>query len=67
MKLFYFNMYGRAEPIRILAHHAKIPNFEDVRLKFEEWPGLKASGIYEFGQLPVIEVTDESGKVNQYS
>ena len=49
MKLFYFGFYGRAEPIRLLAHHAKIPNFEDVRLTFEEWPALKASGVLEFG------------------
>ena len=49
MKLFYFGFYGRGEPIRLLAHYAKIPNFEDVRLTFEEWPALKASGILEFG------------------
>ena len=67
MKLYYLDMYGRAEPIRMLAYHAKIPNFEDVRFKMEEWPTQKFSGKFEFGQMPAIEVSDETGKVQYFA
>ena len=51
-KLHYFNFYGRAESIRILLNHAKIP-FEDVRFGFADWPVLKAK--FEFGQVPALK------------
>ena len=63
-KLHYFNFYGRAEPIRMLLTHAKIA-FEDIRVPFPDWPGVK--GNYEFGQLPVLEITDAEGKVKKYA
>ena len=34
-KLYYFDMYGVAEPTRMVLHHFKY-EFEDVRLSFEE-------------------------------
>ena len=46
MKLYYFDMYGRAEPIRALLHHAKV-EFEDVRLPFDEFKAMKPT--LEFG------------------
>ena len=42
-KLLYFDVYARAEPIRVMLNFAKIP-FEDVRLTGAEYKELKASG-----------------------
>ena len=67
MKLHYFDIYGRAEPIRMLLNHAKV-EFEDVRHQMQDWPKLKQESDFEFAQLPVLYVTDEStGKVKQYN
>ena len=63
-KLYYLPIYGRAEPIRILLNHAKIP-FEDFRIPFPDWHSFKPK--FEFGQVPVLEITDADGKVTQYS
>ena len=57
MKLYYFDIYGRAEPIRMLLNHAK-HEFEDVRLDKEGMEKLKAEGKLEFGQLPLLETAD---------
>ena len=48
MKLYYFDVYGRAEAIRMLLNHAKV-EFEDVRFQKEEWPKMKAELDLEFG------------------
>jgi len=53
MKLYYFDIPVRGEPIRLLLHHAKVP-FEDYRVKMEEWGKLKET--FEGKQLPVLEV-----------
>ena len=62
--VYYFNIYGRAEPIRMLLNHAKI-EFEDKRLDFADWPTLK--GNFEFGQVPALDIKDADGKVHQYT
>ena len=68
MKLYYFEHYGRGESIRMLANHAKIPNFEDIRIKRDTWDEHhKHTGKYEFAQVPLLEITDESGQVHQYT
>jgi len=55
LKVYYFDVYGRAEPIRMLLSHAKVP-FEDVRLQAEDFAKLKTDqNKLEFAQLPVIE------------
>ncbi|CAG9320786.1 unnamed protein product [Blepharisma stoltei] len=51
----YFDIYGRAETIRLILHYAGIP-FTDHRIQFEEWPAIKATGFTEFGQLPAVDI-----------
>lgn len=55
MKLYYFDIYGRAEPMRMLLWHAK-QAFEDVRLSPEDFAKLKGEGKFEFGQVPALEI-----------
>ena len=55
MKLYYFDIYGRAESIRFLAAHAKI-QLETVVVNGESMAALKESGKLEFGQVPMLEV-----------
>ena len=47
-KLYYFDGYGRAEPIRLLLWFIE-EEYEDVRLTGEEFGKLKAEGKFEFG------------------
>ena len=59
-KLMYFDVYGRAEPIRLmLAKHGC--KYEDCRLSFDQWPPLKP----KYGSLPVV--TLEGGMELQQS
>ena len=39
-KLYYFDLYLRAEPIRMLLSHADV-NYEDITFNFDEWPKYK--------------------------
>ena len=56
MKVIYFDVYGRAEPLRMLLNHAKV-EFEDVRINRPDWPQFKEANAekLEFGQAPVLE------------
>ena len=56
-KLLYFDVYGKAEPIRMLLNHAKV-SFEDVRLAGPDFQARKAAGEFPSGQVP-IWITDD--------
>ena len=47
-QLLYFDVYGKAEPIRMLLNHAKIA-FEDVRLTQDQFKEKKAAGEFPSG------------------
>lgn len=56
MKLYYFDLYARGEPIRLLLNHANI-EFEDVRVTGPTWQEFKADKEKcPYGQVPVLEV-----------
>jgi glutathione S-transferase len=69
MKLFYFDIAGNGEPIRLIAAQGKLlDKFEDVRVSGPtEWPELKTSGKLAFEQLPALQVGDESEMLVQTS
>jgi glutathione S-transferase len=56
-KLTYFDIKGRAEPIRMLFELAKQP-YEDCRVPFEKWGEIKTQ--FPFHQLPILEVSEKS-------
>jgi glutathione S-transferase len=53
MKLYYFNLRGRAEFARLILAQAGA-DYEDKRVEREEWPTLKPT--MPGGQMPVLEV-----------
>lgn len=53
--LHYFQGNGRASNIRAILDCANV-KYENAFIKFEEWPALKASGKFENGQVPVLEI-----------
>ncbi|MBA3395832.1 MAG: glutathione S-transferase family protein [Deltaproteobacteria bacterium] len=53
-KLTYFDLAGsRGEECRLALHLAGI-EFEDIRIKFAEWPALKPTT--PFGGMPILEL-----------
>ena len=66
-KVYYFELYGRAEPMRMMFNKAGIP-FEDVRVTGQSWLDLKPT--LEFGQVPCLEVNGtkmyQSAAINNY-
>lgn len=53
IKLTYFDIEGKGEPVRLALILAGVP-FEDVRIKFPEWPELKPKT--PSGKLPVLQI-----------
>lgn len=59
LKLYYFDITGKGEPIRLLLHYLGIA-FEDYRFENrEEFADMKQSGKLMFGQVPALEVTNK--------
>jgi glutathione S-transferase len=58
-KLTYFDMVGRAAPIRLLFAQAG-QRYEDVRVQYPDWPALKST--LTLGALPVLEITQNGKK-----
>ena len=58
LKLYYFNIKGKGEPIRLMCAYAGW-ELEDVRFaNRDEFHQLVADGTLTFGQVPLLEVTD---------
>ena len=53
MKVYYFDLFARAEPIRMMLTLAKVP-YEDCRMTGQPWMDLKPT--LEYGQMPVLEL-----------
>ncbi|KAI3385202.1 hypothetical protein SNEBB_001525, partial [Seison nebaliae] len=54
MKLYYFDITGKAEVIRYILHYKNV-NFEDVQFGDEEWMAKYKSQM-PLGQVPVLEI-----------
>ena len=65
-KLYYFDIYGRAESIRFLLSAAHVA-FEDVKITGEQLAELKAAGKLEFGQVPMFETADGKQLVQSWA
>jgi glutathione S-transferase len=61
LKLYYFDIPGKGEAIRLACHYAGIP-LDDVRIDRETFVQLKAAGTLRFGQVPALEVTKDGAK-----
>uniref|UniRef100_A0AC35ET66 Glutathione S-transferase n=1 Tax=Panagrolaimus sp. PS1159 TaxID=55785 RepID=A0AC35ET66_9BILA len=66
-KLYYFDLRGGGETIRLIFHYANIP-FEDCRISLEDWPKIKPTT--PTGKVPYLEVDGkslpESGAILRY-
>mmetsp|Transcript_5065 Transcript_5065/g.7645 ORF Transcript_5065/g.7645 Transcript_5065/m.7645 type:complete len:203 (-) Transcript_5065:1867-2475(-) len=51
--LYYFDIYGRGEVVRVFLTAHGIP-FEDKRIQFQEWPDQKKN--FEFHQVPALDL-----------
>lgn len=56
MKLYYFDIKGKGEPIRLFCAYAGL-ELEDHRFgSFDEFVAMKENGKLAFGQVPMLEV-----------
>lgn len=54
-KLYYFNLPGKGEAIRLACAHSAFP-LEDIRITRDEFIAMKESGKLPFGQVPLLEL-----------
>ena len=66
IKITYFNGKGRAESTRLALVVGGI-DFEDERIKGEEFAKRKANGDFVFGSLPAMTVIDGDNKASSYA
>lgn len=66
-KISYFDVRGRAEPIRLIFEDLGV-SYEDDLINIEQWPSRKPG--FRFGQVPVIEadgqVIEESAAIYNF-
>lgn len=71
LKLYYFNIKGKGESIRLFCAYTGL-ELEDYRFgSFDEFGALKESGKLAFGQVPMLEVDGkhqiiQSGAIMRY-
>jgi prostaglandin-H2 D-isomerase / glutathione transferase len=53
LELFYFDIPGKGEAIRLLAKHARL-ELKDTRLSRDEFEKLRDTGVLAFGQMPAL-------------
>ncbi|KNC78067.1 hypothetical protein SARC_09488 [Sphaeroforma arctica JP610] len=53
LKLTYFDIKGRGEPIRIAFAYGDVP-YEDKRVSYKDWPSIKSTT--PLGKVPFLEV-----------
>lgn len=58
MKLYYFNIPGKGEPIRLACAYGGV-ELDDFRMHANEFHDLKVSGKLAFGQVPALSVNDD--------
>lgn len=53
--LSYFDIRGRAEPIRLMLEYLRVP-YKDYRFKsYDDWKAVKSSGAFAFEQVPGLQ------------
>jgi len=56
--LHYFAAYGSCEVIRMALHYFHVP-FTEVNYDFRQWSAAKASGLFEFTEMPMMEIGEK--------
>lgn len=61
MKFYYFDCYALGEPIRMALHKAGVA-FKDIRMDYDlprqQFHELRDQGLFEMGQVPMLELPD---------